>query len=214
MQIFAKAAVFDFDGTLVDSMPTWSEKMLRLLKLQGIEPPKGIVTKIATLGDEGTLDYFEKSFPLVWTREKMKKEMDEYALPRYANEIPLKDGAKEYLQELKKAGVGVYLLTASPHKMFEPALKRVGVFSLFDKAWSSDDFALPKSNPQIYLNLAKTIGVLPSEIAFFDDNIGAIESAKKAGLKTVAVYDKTGEEHIKRMKETADFYAYSLKDLL
>ena len=53
MQIFAKAAVFDFDGTLVDSMPTWSEKMLRLLRLQGIEPPKGLVTKIATLGDEG-----------------------------------------------------------------------------------------------------------------------------------------------------------------
>lgn len=214
MQIFAKAAVFDFDGTLVDSMPTWSEKMLRLLRLQGIEPPKGLVTKIATLGDEGTLDYFEKSFPLVWTREKMKREMDEYALPRYANEIPLKDGVNEYLQALKKAGVQVYLLTASPHKMFEPALKRLGVLSLFDSAWSSDDFALPKSNPQIYLNLAKTIGVLPSEIAFFDDNIGAIESAKKAGLKTVAVYDKTGEEYVERMKETADFYAYSLKDLL
>ena len=149
MKIFTDFAVFDFDGTLVDSMPTWGEKMLRLLKMQNITPPKNLITTIATLGDSGSLDYFEKHFSLTMTREQMLKEMDEYALPRYANEIPLKEGVKQYLQALKDSGVKLYLLTASPHKMFEPCLNRLGLTHLFETLYSSDDFALAKSNPQI-----------------------------------------------------------------
>lgn len=214
MRIFGKAAVFDLDGTLIDSMPTWSEKMLRLLRLQGITPPEGLVTTIATLGDGGTLDYFQQNFPLLWTREKMIKEMDEYALPRYANEIPLKEGVREYLQALKAASVKIYLLTASPRKMFQPALKRLGIEELFDDTWCTDDFSLPKSTPLIYEKLAEKINLKVNEIVFFDDNLGAIESAKKAGLKTVAVYDKTGEQYTEQMQKLANRYAYSFLELL
>lgn len=214
MQNFGKVALFDFDGTLVDSMPVWSEKMLRLLRLQNINPPTNLVPIIATLGDKGTLDYFEKNFELKLTREQMQLEMDAYALPRYEKEIPLKQGAKEFLFYLKGLGIKIGLLTASPHKMFEPALKRLGILELFDFTFSTDDFNLTKSNPQIYLEVAKLLKVSPCEITFFDDNLSAITTAKKAKLKTVAVYDKTSENHSQDLKNTADQYILSFTELL
>ena len=214
MKTFTDFAVFDFDGTLVDSMPTWSEKMLRLLRMQNITPPEGLVITLATLGDSGSLDYFEKHFALTMTREQMLKEMDSFALPRYANEIPLKEGVKQYLQDLKEQGVKIALLTASPHKMFEPALKRLEIYSLFDCLYSSDDFGLSKSNPQIYIELAKKLNASCEQITFFDDNINAITTAKTAGLNTVGVYDLTSEKDKPIMQKTADFYINSFKDLV
>lgn len=214
MKIFTDFAVFDFDGTLVDSMPTWGEKMLRLLKMQNITPPKNLITTIATLGDSGSLDYFEKHFSLTMTREQMLKEMDEYALPRYANEIPLKEGVKQYLQALKESGIKLYLLTASPHKMFEPCLNRLGLTHLFETLYSSDDFALAKSNPQIYLELAKVLNTSPEQITFFDDNLVAITTAKSSGLKTVGVHDLTSEQDKKTIQKIADFYINSFTELL
>lgn len=200
-----KIAVFDFDGTLVDSMPVWAEKMLRLLKMQGITPPSDIVPIIATLGDLGTLDYFQKHFKLTMTRQEMLTEMDNYALPKYTNEIPLKSGVYQFLQKLYDNKVKIYLLTASPRKMFAPALSRLGIDKFFTKTWSSDEFNLPKSNPQIYVNLANLLGVNPSQITFYDDNKNAIISAKKANLTTVAVHDKTNEQDLS-FKTVTHFY--------
>ena len=214
MKKFTDYAVFDFDGTLVDSMPTWAEKMLRLLRMQNITPPEDLIPIIATLGDKGTLDYFEKHFTLTMTREQMLEEMDSYALPRYASDIPLKEGVKEYLLALKKQGVKLYLLTASPHKMFEPALNRLNISHLFERLYSSDDFGLAKSNPKIYLELANTLGVKPAEITFFDDNYNAISTAKSAGVKTVAVYDFTGEKDKQKMQLISDLYINSFLELL
>ncbi len=207
-----KVALFDFDGTLVDSMPVWSEKMLRLLRLQNITPPENLVTTIATLGDKGTLDYFEKNFTLTMTREQMQAQIDNYALPRYEKEIPLKSGAKNFLTNLKKNGVKICLLTASPRKAFEPALKRLKVFSLFDHLWSTEDFNLTKSDPNIYLKIANILKVSPSEISFFDDNYNAILTAKTAGLKTVAVYDQTSVRYKFKLQKIADIYLTSFAD--
>ena len=112
--------------------------------------------------------------------------MDEYALPRYRDEIPLKEGVEDYLRRMKAMGVRLNILTASPHKMLDPCLKRLGVWELFDKVWSCDDLGTVKSDPEIYRIAARELGVRTAEVAFFDDNLGAVRTAASAGMFTVA----------------------------
>lgn len=205
--------IFDFDGTLVDSMPDWSKKMINILERNHVEYPLDIIKTIATLGDLGSAKYFKEVFNVELTIEEMLEQMDEYALPKYRDSIILKEGVLEYLTMLKKNSCSLNVLTASPHKMLDPCLRRNGIYDLFDNVWSTDDFKMTKVQPEIYKEAVKRLGVKEDEAVFFDDNIGAVKTAKKAGLYTVAVYDKSGEDFIVQLKESSDLYIDSFVGL-
>ena len=206
--------IFDFDGTLVDSMPTWTEKMLRILKKEGIDYPDDIVKTITPLGDFGTARYFKEVLGARSNIEDMLAEMDDFALPRYENDITLKPGVMEYLTKLKKEGCSLSVLTASPRKMLIPCLENNGIYDLFDNIWSSDDFGKSKADPSIYLEVAAIIGSNPREIAFFDDNLNAISAASHAGFYTIGVYDDSGSFFEDEMIHSSNRYVYSFTELV
>lgn len=207
-----KFYIFDFDGTLVDSMPYWSEKMFNILRSACIPIPDGLLKIITALGDKGTAKYFKDELNVPYSEQEMFEMMDAYALPKYRDEIPLKNGVKQYLEKCKEEGISLNVLTASPHKMLDPCLKRCGVFELFDNVFSCDDFNTTKSNPEIYLKTCERIGANVSDTVFFDDNIIACKTAKVAGLKVVGVYDKTGEDFAEELKKLCDGYVLSFAD--
>ena len=208
-----KACIFDFDGTLVDSMPTWSAKMLRMLEHYGVSYPADVIKRITPLGDKGTAKYFREELGVPATDEEMYAQMDAYALPKYRDEILLKPGVEAYLRALKESGASLHVLTASPHKMVDPCLRRLGVDGLFTNIWSCDDFGMTKSQPEIYAQAAKRIGVSVEDAVFFDDNIGALQTAKAAGMRTVGVFDPTGEDFAPQMKEIADRYIMTFEEM-
>ncbi len=205
-----KAALFDFDGTLVDSMPTWGKKILRILELSGITPPEGILRTLTPLGDTGSMRYFKEHFGVTMTEEEMLREMDAYAIPKYANDILLKEGVLPYLTALRENGIRLFVLTASPRQCFVPCLEHVGVLHLFEETWSCEDFKTVKSNPEIYRMAAERMGVGTGEITFFDDNIIALKTAKEAGLRTVGVFDESSSEDEEAIRALTDEYVYAL----
>lgn len=205
--------IFDFDGTLVDSMPYWSEKMLNILRKTNTPYPADVIKRITPLGDIGTAKYFRDELGVPLTFDEMYAMMDEYALPKYRDIIPLKDGVREYLTLLKKNGATIHVLTASPHKMVDPCLRRLGIFDWFGNVWSCDDFGTTKSDPAIYTEAVRRIGTGITDAVFFDDNIGAVRTAAQAGLYTVGVYDATGEDFADELKQTADRYVVSFAEL-
>lgn len=205
--------IFDFDGTLVDSMEQWSAKMLNILNTYGIEYPPDIIKKITPLGDKGAYEYFKEHFNLEMSLDEFMKMIDDYALPLYRDIIGFKDGSVPvFLKRLKASGNTLCVLTASPHKMLDPCLKRLGICSLFDHIWSCDDFGMTKSNPRIYLSAIAMSGGSPSDGVFFDDNIEACRTAKTAGLYTVGVYDKSGASFKEELSKIADKYIYSFDE--
>ena len=132
--------LFDFDGTLVDSMPTYVSSMLRILDENGISYSDDIVKIITPLGLNGTADYFlELGIPL--TKEELINVMGKYMLHEYVYNIPAKKNVIEVLKKLKEQGAGLNVLTASPHITLDACLKRLGIFDLFDNVWSCDDFS-------------------------------------------------------------------------
>ena len=204
--------LFDFDGTLVDSMPTFVSMMLRILDENHIQYGDDIVKIITPLGYAGTADYFiQLGMPL--SKEEIMALMHKYALDAYVNEIPAKSNVVTALKEMKARGDSLNVLTASPHPMLDPCLKRLGIYDLFDYVWSCDDFNTTKSNPEIYKMAAEKIGKPVDEIMFLDDNYNADKTAKSAGMLVCGVYDDSSKDYVEEMKTVTDYYIFDFSEL-
>lgn len=205
--------LFDLDGTLIDSMPFWQKAMMISLDEEKVEYPENLLDIICPLGYRGTAEYFVNNFHLNATVDELVARMYEGAYIEYRDNIPFKAGVRDFLLRMKDMGHSLNVLTASPHLMLDTALKRLGVFELFDNVWSCEDFKTDKTNPEIYLSVARELSVNPSEIAFFDDNINSIKGATRASLYTVGVFDISGRGFEDELKRIADKYIYTFENL-
>lgn len=208
-----KTYLFDFDGTLVDSMPTYVSAMLRILDENNIPYNDDIVKTITPLGVLGTAKYFI-SIGLDLSLEEIVNLMKNYMLEEYLYNIPAKKNVVSVLKELKSRGSCLNVLTASPHITLDACLKRLGIYDLFTNVWSCDDFNTTKSDPEIYKMAAQKIGEKVENILFLDDNFNADKTAKSAGMKVCGVYDESSKDYIKEIKDICDYYIYDFAELL
>ncbi len=205
--------LFDFDGTLVDSMPTFIEVMLRILDEGGIAYGEDIVNVITPLGYRGTAEHF-RTMGIKESTDALVARMNAYALANYRETIPAKAGVADTLRALAKRGASLNVLTASPHKMLDPCLKRLGLYDLFDHVWSCDDFGTTKADPAIYKMAADTLGRAVSDVIFVDDNLGAVSTAKAAGMRAFGIYDPSSEGDADAFRATAERYITRFEELL
>ena len=206
--------LFDFDGTLVDSMPLFASLMLRVLDENNVKYEKDIIKVITPLGYGGTAKYFAEHFDMQQARDEILATMHRYAYDGYAHTVPAKKNVIETLRELKRRGAELYVLTASPHSVLDVCLKRLGMFDLFSAIWSCDDFGTTKADPQIYKMAAERIGKPIEDILFLDDNYNADKTAISANMKVCGVYDKSSEEYTEEIKRVSDYYIYDFCELL
>lgn len=205
--------LFDFDGTLVDSMPTYGGVMLRILQENHVTYPENIIKIITPLGIPGTAEYFI-GMGLDRTKDEIVKIMIDYMVEAYTYRVPAKDGVIDTLWALKERGDGLHVLTASPHDTLDPCLKRLGIFDLFDNVWSCNDFGTTKADPEIYRMAAERIGVPVSDVIFLDDNLGADQTAKSTGMQVYGVYDASSKECENEIRAATDRYIYNFEELL
>ncbi|MBO5315336.1 MAG: HAD family hydrolase [Clostridia bacterium] len=205
--------LFDFDGTLVDSMDTYVGVMLNILDKNAIKYEKDIVKIITPLGYIGTAKYFNE-LGVPGAVDELVKEMRENMVYEYTNNICEKPNVIMTIKELYKRGDSLNVLTASPHATLDPCLKRLGLFDLFDNVWSCDDFNTTKADPEIYKMAAEKIGADVKDIIFLDDNFNALTTAKSAGMSVYGVYDKSSDEYTEDIKAISDRYISDFKELI
>lgn len=205
--------LFDFDGTLVDSMPTYVSAMLKILDEHRIPYGDDIVKIITPLGMHGTADYFIR-LGVQKSREELVAAMQAHMIPGYRNTIPAKKNVIAVLRELKNRGDRLNVLTASPHITLDACLKRLGILDLFENVWSCEDFSTTKADPEIYKLAADRLGVAVEEVIFIDDNYNADLTAKKAGMVVYGIYDEYSKEYVEDLKAVADRYLYDFAELL
>ena len=206
--------LFDFDGTLVDSMPTYVSAMLRILDENKIPYDNSIIKIITPLGLNGTAAYYIDQLGVNMTREQLICVMKEYMLDAYFHTIPAKPNVPEVLKALKTRGASLNVLTASPHITLDACLKRLGLWELFDNVWSCDDFATTKADPQIYVMAAERLQTSVNRVLFLDDNLNADTTAKAAGMPVCGVYDDSSKDYVDQMKAVTDYYIYDFQELL
>ena len=206
--------LFDFDGTLVDSMPTYVSAMLRILDEHGVSYTPDVVKTITPLGINGAAEYYINDLGIKIPKEQLIALMKEYMLDAYFHTIPAKQNVIPVLKELKNRGASLNVLTASPHITLDACLKRLGMWDLFENIWSCDDFHTTKADPNIYVMAADKIGTAVENVLFLDDNLNADMTAKSAGMPVCGVYDASSDAYTDQIKSVTDYYIYDFLELL
>ena len=208
-----KYYLFDFDGTLVDSMPTYGAMMLRILEESNVSYPANILKIITPLGFKGTAKYYREELGHPLSEEALLEKMRRYAYEAYATSIPAKPNVARVLAELKARGAALSVLTASPHVTLDVCLERLGLTQYFDNIWSCDDFATTKADPAIYRMAAERMGTSVENVLFLDDNCNADKTAKEAGMRVCGVFDPSSAEYEEEMRALCDFYIRDFEEL-
>ena len=198
-------AIFDLDGTLVDSMKYWKDLTKEYLNIKGIyDIPEEIFKLIKPMTMTESASLFIERFGIEGTPESVAKEMNDLMDMHYYNDIPLKKGVKEYLEELRKAGTTMCVASATAIPLVEGCLSRLGILDYFSFVLSCETNGRGKDHPDIYLEAAEKMGAKPEAIAVYEDALYAAETAKKAGFYVIGVFDENSEKKFDRLKEISD----------
>lgn len=200
-----KYAIFDLDGTLVDSMKYWKNLTREYLNIKGVyDIPEEIFKLIKPITMIESASLFIERFGLNGTPESVAQEMNHIMDQHYFNDIPLKDGVKEYLDKLDKEGKNMCVASATAIPLVEGCLSRLGILDYFSFVLSCETNGKGKNDPDIYLEAAEKMGAKPEDIAVYEDALYAAETAKKAGFYVIGVFDENSEKKFDRLKEIAD----------
>lgn len=208
-----KAAIFDMDGTLIDSMWIWRKIDIDFLKERGIDFPEDLRENIEHLSFVEVAKYFKDRFQLNESIEEIMTIWNNMALKEYRDNVPLKPGVKEYLSFLKRSGIKIALATSNSHLLLETALKRNNVYDYFDVITTTNEVSRGKDFPDVYLLAAQKLGVSPSECIVFEDILPAVMGAKAAGMKVVGVHDDYSNDFIEDIKTAADYYILKYSEI-
>ena len=209
-----QGAIFDLDGTILDSMGVWRQIDVEFLGRRGISVPPDYLEAITPLGFDRAAEYTIRRFSLPESREEIVREWYLMAEKAYRYQVELKEGAGEWLNRLKSLNIPLAVATSSDEALFVPALKRTGIYDCFDAFVTVKEVARGKGFPDIYEKAAGRIGCVPEQCVVFEDILQGIRGAKMGGFCAVAVYDEDSAHEEQAMRDAADYYIYSFRQLL
>lgn len=204
-----RAAIFDVDGTLLDSMPIWMDTGARYLRILGIEPDSSLEEKIWDMSIAECSAYLKECYHLPLSVQEIYDGIIRMVQDFYFYEAPLKPGVKEFLEELKQKGIPMVIATSSDRSYLTAAFERTGIADYFDRIFTCAEVGAGKTKPLIYEKAAEYLGVLTEEIWVFEDVIHAVRSAKQAHFHVAGLEDAASAKDREAIRKECDVY---LKD--
>lgn len=208
-----QAAIFDLDGTLIESNSVWAKIDTIILNRRGIACSEDLAEKLSSMTYEGAAEEMHR-LGVKESTEELIREFNELAIREYRENILLKDHAAEYLEYLKSRGIKIALATASPKELYEPVLQRGGVYGYFDAFCTTYEAGKSKEYPDIYLMAASKLGVLPGKCVVFEDVLNGVKSAGKAGMTAIGVYDRYSEGDMEAIKAASDRFIMGFSEMM
>ena len=205
-----KGAIFDLDGTILDSSRVWKKVDSDFFMENNMDVPNDYLENISAMNIYDIARYTIKRFNFSYSVNELVDKWNNMARKEYEENILIKPYVKDYLVMLKNKGVKLGIATALDDFLFIPCLKRNGIYDLFDDHRSLSTMKNGKDSPDIYLSVSNRLGVAPNECMVFEDIYKGCKSAKSASFYVVGVNDSNNED----IKEYCDKYIYSFKELL
>jgi HAD superfamily hydrolase (TIGR01509 family) len=204
-----KAAIFDMDGNLVDSLWVWEiiwkELGLFFLKDENFRPTAEDDKTIRTMLLVDGAEMLHKNYNLGNSGDEVHKVMVDTTIKFYNEQVELKAGVFEFLTHLKEKNIPMCIASATAPDLIDYAAKRCGLYNFFDKIISCADVGKGKEEPDVFLNALEYLGTSMGETCVFEDSAVALETAARAGFLTVGIYDRNNFGH-EILKEKANIY--------
>lgn len=202
-----KFAIFDMDGTLVDSMGFWNRLADEFLARRGFPPlPPELQEESIALTMEGSANLFIRAYQLPETSEQICSEINGLMEEHYRSDVSLKPGAAAFLERLSSAGVRMCIASSTNPVLIDICLRRLGVRDYFEFLLSCEEVGGGKNKPTVYLEAARRLGSAPENTVIFEDILVAAQTAKKAGFSLGVIYDVNSDAEQEQLKTLADCY--------
>lgn len=210
----APVAIFDMDGTLIDSMYYWDRAPACILESMGILPDDEAEEAFGRIGFYRIPEYVVQRYQLLCSPEEFSRMVDDWVLDHYRREILLKPNVKEYLTRLREKGVRCVILTASKPAFIETMLERYHLNAFFTAAFSASALGIEKSNPAIYDVVFRELDCTPGDCTLLDDSDYAVQTAAAVGLRTVGILDPLFPCHHEPLRQHATRVVARYSELL
>lgn len=208
------AVIFDLDGSLVDSMWVWKKVDVEYLGRFGIEPPEDLNHLIGGRSFHETAVYFKELFQIPDETEQIKADWNRMAWDKYKREVPLKDGAGEFIELCVQKKIKLGIATSNSRELVENVIAAHALQGHFGCIMTSHEITKGKPAPDIYLAAAKELHVKPERCLVFEDIVHGIQAGKAAGMKVCAVYDEASVSQDEEKRKLADYYIHDFKELI
>lgn len=207
-----KGVIFDVDGTLLDTMPMWTQAGVRYLESQGITAETGLSEKLFKMTADMAAVYMKERYHLAQSEEEICKGILRTVENFYFHEADFKPGAKMLMEDLKAAGIPMTIATSTNKYCIAAAFDRLGYTDYFDAILTCPELGTHKSEPDIFFAAAEAMASEAEETWVFEDGLYAVETAKAAGFRTVGIFDEASVSDQEELKRLADVYVTTLED--
>lgn len=206
-------AIFDFDGTLFESMGLWDNLVVKILLNKGITPKPDLreVTKTMTIAEVAQL--YIDDYGVEGTVEQLSQEAVDMVKDAYINDILPKPGAEKLLKNMQAQGIRMTIATTSPRKEVTAALKRTGLLKYFDNIFVAPEVGIGKDSPEIYYRALLAMGTRKEATWVFEDAAHGVITARDAGFKVCAVKEWSAADQEEEIKKNANVFVDSLEDV-
>ena len=209
-----QSAIFDMDGTLLDSMRIWNDLGPSLLRSMGIEPAPDLGPRLMLMTFRDGAALCKEEYHLSQTVEEIMDMTKAKVRAFYENEVQPKPGVRKFLSLLKMEGVWMYVATNTDRDLVESALKHTGLNSYFRGILTCAEVgAGKKDSPEIYERCMRRLRSTKKDTVIFEDALHAIQTAKAAGFRVCAVYDPSAEADQEEIKALSDYYIRSIEEM-
>jgi len=209
-----QSAIFDMDGTLLDSMPIWKGLGASMLRQLGIEPAPELEEKLKTLSLRDGVAYCKDYYQLPQTVDQLVGMVFDKIHDFYCEKVQPKPGVEKFLSLLKMEGVWMYVATATDRPLAEAALRHAGIDGYFRGLITSQEVGVGKGeSAEIYERAMRRLQSNKKDTVVFEDAYHAIQTAKAAGFRVAAVYDASEEAHQEEIRGLADYYIRSFEEM-
>lgn len=200
-----KGAIFDFDGTLVDSMFIWETFGEDYLRSLGKEPKENLRDTFSVFTLEQAAEYYQKYYDITLSVEEIVNGINSMVAKLYREKVALKSGVAEFLEKLYSKGAKMCVATLTDKDLVEEVLERLGVRGCFSEIFTTSGVGHSKKEPHIYRKALEFLGTSREDTIVFEDAFYALMTAKNDGFKVAGVFDKHEENQV-MMKANADYY--------
>ncbi len=207
-----RGAIFDVDGTLLDSMSVWDSIGGSYLRSIGYEPRENLNGVLKNMSLHQAARYYQSEYGVTLSIAEIKDGVNAMLERYYRDEVLLKAGAAELVARLSAAGTKMCIATATDRYLVDAALSRLSVRSCFGEIFTCSGVGHGKDEPHIFKAALRFLGTAQAETMVFDDALYAVRTAKNAGFPVAAVYDphELEQEEVRRL---SDIYLEDLRQL-